>query len=254
MGIPARVSLYTTYVRAAPERRMTAFELAQIIDHTALKPETSERDVNQLCKEAVEYSFWSVCVAPSWVAFAKSRLAGHGVMVDTVVGFPHGNTISRVKAFEAGQALLAGADEIDLVLNIGLLKSGAHADVLADIREVVDTARRRDAIVKVILETALLTDQEKIAGAEIAVRAGANFVKTSTGFGPAGATTADVALLRRVVGSNIGVKASGGIRDLQTALAMVAAGATRIGTSSSISFMRQFSEAKLSSAEGRAAG
>jgi len=232
---------------------MTALELAQIFDHTALKPETSELQIAQLCEEAREFHFWSVCVAPSWVAYAKERLARSGVKVDTVIGFPHGNTTSSAKAFEAEQMLLAGADELDLVLNVGLLKSGAHTKVFADIFEVVQVARRRQGVlVKVILETALLTQEEKIAGAEIAVRAGADFVKTSTGFGPAAATIADVALLRRVVGSKIGVKASGGIRDLQTALAMVQAGATRLGASSSVAIMRQFADSERARADGGA--
>jgi len=219
---------------------LTGLELAKFFDHTALKPEASEAQIARLCEEAREHRFWSVCVAPSWVACAKQRLAGSGVKVDTVVGFPHGNNMTSVKSFEAEQALAAGADEIDMVLNVGLLKSGAPEQVLADIREVVRVARQgRQALVKVILETALLTEREKIAGAEIAVEAGADFVKTSTGFGPAGATVGDVALLRRVVGPNMGVKASGGIRDLQTALAMIKAGATRLGASSSVAIMHE---------------
>lgn len=220
---------------------MTKPELAKFFDHTALKPEASEPQIALLCDEAREYRFWSVCVAPSWVAYAKQRLEGSGVKVDTVVGFPHGNNMTSVKAFEAEQALAAGADELDMVLNVGLLKSGARERVLADIREVVRVARQsREALVKVILETALLTEQEKIAGAEIAVEAGADFVKTSTGFGSTGATIADVALLRRVVGPKTGVKASGGIRDLQAALAMIKAGATRLGASASVAIMHEF--------------
>lgn len=219
---------------------MTGSELAQLFDHTALKPEASESQIARLCAEARECRFWSVCVAPSWVGYAKQRLAGSGVRIDTVIGFPHGNTMTSVKAFEAEQALAAGADELDVVLNVGLLKSGARAQVLADIREVVQAARRRPGtLVKVILETALLTEEEKIAGAEIAVEAGADFVKTSTGFGAAGASAADIALLRRVVGPKIGVKASGGIRDLRTALAMIRAGATRLGASSSVAIMHE---------------
>jgi deoxyribose-phosphate aldolase len=230
----------------AKERCVTALELAQLIDHTALKPETSESQIVHLCEEARNYRFWSVCVAPSWVAYAKAHLAGSSVKVDTVIGFPHGNTSSPVKAFEAEDAIRAGADELDLVLNIGLLKSGAYEKVVADIREVVQVARQRQGLlVKAIIETGLLTDGEKIAGAELAVKAGADFVKTSTGFGPSGATVTDVALLRRVVGPKIGVKASGGIRDMQTALTMVNAGATRLGSSSSVTIMRQFEEAEL---------
>ena len=187
-----------------------------------------------LCHEAVEYGFASVCVNSCWVPLVAAELAGTPVKVCTVVGFPLGATASEVKVAEAAYALRCGAQEIDMVINIGALIGGDIATVGRDISEVVDVCHRSGAIVKVIIETALLTDDQKIMACKLAVKAGADFVKTSTGFGPGGATVADVRLMREAVGPAVGVKASGGIRTLDDFQAMVAAGATRIGTSAGV--------------------
>lgn len=216
---------------------------AQLIDHTVLKPDATGDQIMQLCQEAREFGFGAVCIAPVWVSLAAKALAGSVTKVATVIGFPHGNTLSVVKAFEATQAIEAGADELDMVIHVGALKSGEHEAVLQDIRLVVEAARRSEGIlVKVILETALLTEAEKVVACQLSEKAEADFVKTSTGFAAAGATIADVALLRHVVGNRLGVKAAGGIRDLPTAQAMIEAGATRLGCSSSVAIMKQFSE------------
>src|SRR6476646_2053668 len=211
--------------------------LAGMIDHTLLKPEATPAQIEQLCREAVEHGFATVCVNGAWVQLAGGLVAGTGVGVAAVAGFPLGAGSSAAKAFEAADAVRAGATEIDMVLNVGALKAGDDALVEVDIEEVVRSAGR-DAAVKVILETALLTDQEKVRGCRLAVAAGAAFVKTSTGFGPAGATVEDVALLRKTVGDAVGVKAAGGIRTREAAEAMVEAGASRLGTSSSVLIVR----------------
>lgn len=218
--------------------------LARLIDHTALKPEMDEKQVRELCREAREHCFASVCVSPVWVPIAYEELRGSTPAVCTVIGFPSGAFRSRVKAFETAQAIKDGADEIDMVLAIGVLKSGRYDDVENDIKAVVDSARDASggrAIVKVILETALLTDEEKVIACVLSQNAGANFVKTSTGFAKGGATPADVALMRRVVGSRLGVKASGGIRSLEDAEQMVAHGATRLGASAGVEIMQGLS-------------
>jgi deoxyribose-phosphate aldolase len=207
--------------------------LSRFIDHTLLKPDATEEKIAKLCSEAVENDFHSVCINPCWTPLAAGLLEGTSVKVCTVVGFPLGATTARTKAFEAAEAIDQGADEVDMVLNVGALKSGNYDLALSDIQAVVKAAQGR-AIVKVILETGLLNETEKIKACELAVEAGANYVKTSTGFGPGGATVGDISLMRRVVGPKIGVKASGGIRDYDTAIAMIKAGATRIGTSSGI--------------------
>ncbi|MBC7188257.1 MAG: deoxyribose-phosphate aldolase [Calditrichaeota bacterium] len=212
-----------------------AAELAKLIDHTLLKPDASREQIVRLCEEAVQYGFASVCVNPCWVKLCASAVRGSGVLVCSVVGFPLGANVMRVKAMEAARAVQDGADEIDMVMNIGMLKSGEHRYVEEDIRGVVRAAA--PAHVKVIIEACLLTDREKIYACLLAQRAGAHFVKTSTGFSTGGATAADVALMRRVVGSSMGVKAAGGIRDLEAAQAMVAAGANRIGASASVSIV-----------------
>ncbi len=212
---------------------ITPRALAAMIDHTILKPEATHNQIATLCAEAKQYQFCSVCVNPAWVAEAAKLLAGSGVKVCTVIGFPLGANASAVKAYEAKQAVADGATEVDMVINVGALKSGMLELVKADIQAVVAAAGTQ-ALVKVIIETALLTVAEKSIACQLAVAAGAHFVKTSTGFGPGGATTVDIALMRRVVGPEIGVKASGGVRDLETALAMVAAGASRVGTSSGV--------------------
>lgn len=209
--------------------------IASFIDHTLLKPEATESQVIQLCEEARKYSFASVCVNPAFVALSAKLLKGSPVMVCTVIGFPLGATTSETKAFETRQAIAQGANEIDMVINVGALKSKDYAKVEEDIRAVVNACN--GTTLKVILETALLTDEEKVIACELSVKAGANFVKTSTGFGPSGATEEDIALMRKVVGPDLGVKASGGIRDTITTLKMLKAGATRIGASASVAIV-----------------
>jgi len=204
--------------------------LAGRIDHTLLKPGAQREEVLKLCAEAVELEFASVCLNPSWVAAAAQALRGSGVMVCTVVGFPLGAMTSAAKAFETREAVANGAHEIDMVINIGALKDRDYATVANDVRAVVEAAQGRP--VKVILETALLNEEEKIAGCILSKSAGAGFVKTSTGFGGGGATVEDIGLMRKTVGPVLGVKASGAVRDRETAERMIAAGATRIGTSS----------------------
>ena len=212
---------------------MTKAELARFIDHTNLKPETISREIDKLCEEALEFQFASVCVNPVFVAQCAENLKNSPVKICSVVGFPLGASKSEIKAGEARQAVVDGAQEIDMVMAIGKLKEGAYQYVENDIRAVVQ-AVKDSAIVKVIIETCLLTKEEKIRACQIAQQAGAHFVKTSTGFSKAGATTEDVALMREIVGPAMGVKAAGGIRDAETALAMIEAGANRIGASSSV--------------------
>lgn len=211
--------------------------IAALIDHTLLKPEATAADIQKLCAEARHYQFASACVNPCWVSFAAAELAGSGVKVCTVAGFPLGASSTDVKSFEAGVTLRDGAREIDMVLNIGYLRGGNYDAVREDIAAVVETAHVGGAIVKVILETALLTAEDKLAACRLAREAGADFVKTSTGFAISGATVADVALMRRAVGPDMGVKASGGIRTLFDLKKMVAAGATRVGASASVRIM-----------------
>jgi len=213
--------------------------LASMIDHTLLKPEATRAQVEQVCDEAKQHGFASVCVNPTHVRLCAQRLKGSPVKVCTVVGFPLGATLPEVKAFETQQALEAGATEIDMVINIGALKSQDNDLVARDLAAVVRAAHAGNALVKVILEAALLTDDEKIAACQLAQSAGADFVKTSTGFGPGGATVEDVALMRRAVGPAMGVKAAGGIRTLADAQKMIAAGATRIGASASVKMMAE---------------
>lgn len=206
--------------------------IASMIDHTLLKPEATEEMIENLCKEAKENGFAAVCVNPFYVKKAKELLEGTEVKVATVVGFPLGANVKEVKAFEAKKAIEDGADEIDMVINIGALKNGDYEIVKEDIKAVVDEAKGK-AIVKVIIETCLLTDEEKIKACELAKEAGAHYVKTSTGFNKAGATVEDVKLMKETIGENMKIKASGGIRDYETAKAMIDAGASRIGASSS---------------------
>lgn len=208
------------------------------IDHTLLKPDASEAQIRQLCEEAVRYSFRAVCVNSCHAPLAARLLAGTGVTLACVAGFPLGAMSSAAKAFEAEDACRNGAGEIDMVINVGKLKDGDDAFVEADIRAVAAAAARYDAIVKVILETCLLSDEEIIKGCRLAEAAGARFVKTSTGFSSGGATVHHVALMRACVGSRLGVKASGGIRDLKTALAMIDAGASRIGASAGVQIVK----------------
>ena len=210
--------------------------LNQYIDHTLLKPDQTEQSIIQLCEEAKKYQFASVCVNSTWVKLCSDLLSNTEVKVAAVIGFPLGATTTEVKAFETSQVIKLGATEVDMVMNVGRLKSKHFNYVLEDIKAVVSAAGER-AIVKVILETGFLTDEEIEEACRISVRAGAQFVKTSTGFGPGGATIHHIALMRNTVGPEIGVKASGGIRNAETAIAMVKAGATRIGTSSGVVIM-----------------
>lgn len=218
---------------------MRAEAIASLIDHTILKPETTAAQVRKLCEEALRYKFASACVNPVFVPLVAEMLRGSSVKVCTVAGFPLGATTTDAKVFEAQEAMQHGAQEIDMVMNVGALKSGDDAAVEEDIRRVADACHRGSAICKVILENCLLTDEEKVRACKIAVRAGADYVKTSTGFNAGGATVDDIALMRATVGPKIGVKASGGIRTLEDLQRMVAAGANRIGTSSGIKIMQE---------------
>jgi len=209
-------------------------QIALLIDHTLLKPDATSEEVYKLCDEALTYEFASVCINPCYVVLCKEKLKGSNVKVCTVIGFPLGATTTETKRGEAEQAFKNGADEIDMVINIGMLKQGQYEFVFNDINQVVLAAKKNRAICKVIIETALLTDQEKIKACLIAKEAKADFVKTSTGFSKGGATVGDVALMKYVVGSSIGVKASGGIRTTKDAKAMIASGADRIGASASV--------------------
>ncbi|MGF7032735.1 deoxyribose-phosphate aldolase [Paenibacillus mucilaginosus] len=210
--------------------------LAGMIDHTLLKADATQAEITKLTEEAKKYTFASVCVNPTWVAYAAEQLAGTEVKVCTVIGFPLGASTPAVKAFEAADAIANGATEVDMVINIGALKDGNNELVERDIRGVVEAAKGK-ALVKVIIETSLLTDEEKVRACELTVKAGADFVKTSTGFSTGGATPEDVALMRRTVGEGTGVKASGGVRSREDMLKMVEAGATRIGASSGVKIM-----------------
>ena len=212
-------------------------DLARYIDHTLLKPDATAEDIDLLCDEARDYRFASVCINPTWVKRAAMRLKGTNVVTCTVIGFPFGATPPEIKSMEARRALRDGAREIDMVINIGALKSGDLRLVGDDISKVVDAAHEVGAICKVILETALLTDEEKVIASSLAKKAKADFVKTSTGFAGGGATIYDVALMRETVGPDMGVKASGGVRTTEDAEDMIAAGATRIGASAGISIV-----------------
>ncbi len=222
----------------------TAHDWASLIDHTLLKPEASQTDIKKLCSEAVQYGFASVCVNPSWVKKAAEFLRGSNVPVCTVIGFPLGATISDVKAYEARRAIFNGAREVDMVINVGALKSGDDCTVEDDIRAVVEAAHENNILCKVIIETALLNDDEKVRACLASKNAGADFVKTSTGFAKGGATVADIALMRRVVGKDLGVKASGGVKGIEDAKALVEAGATRIGASVGVKIAQEASGVK----------
>lgn len=228
----------------------TAHDWASLIDHTLLKPEAAEADIKKLCDEAAQYGFASVCVNPAWVKSAVEFLDGTGVPVCTVIGFPLGATLPDVKAYEARRAIFNGAKEVDMVINIGALKSGDICAVEDDIRAVADAAHENGILCKVIIETALLTDEEKVAACLASKNAGADFVKTSTGFAKGGATSHDVALMRRTVGSALGVKASGGVKGIDDARAMFEAGATRIGASVGVKIAQEASGIKSSQVSG----
>jgi len=213
--------------------------VASMIDHTLLKADATRANIEELCREAAQFHFATVCVNPTWVAAAAKLLAGSGVGVCSVVGFPLGATTPDVKGYETRRAIFDGAREIDMVINVGALKSGDLRIVECDIESVTTPCRDAGALSKVIIEAALLTDDEKITACTLAKAAGADYVKTSTGFGPGGATAADVALMRRVVGAEMGVKAAGGVRDLEGMKAMIAAGATRVGASAGVKIVQQ---------------
>jgi len=218
-----------------------AGDVAAMIDHTLLKPDATRAEIQQLCREALEYQFATVCVNPTWVALAASMLRGRGVGVCAVIGFPLGATTPDVKHYETRRAIFDGATEIDMVINIGALKSGDLRLAGRDIEAVTVPCRDANLTSKVIIEAALLTDEEKVTACTLAKAAGADFVKTSTGFAKGGATAGDVALMRRVVGDDMGVKAAGGIRDYESLRALVAAGASRVGASAGVRIVREAS-------------
>jgi len=223
-------------LRAAPDLPK---DVARTIDHTLLKPEATRSQIETLCREAREHGFATVCVNPTWVPLCAELLRGSESRVCTVVGFPLGATLPEVKAYEAARVTAEGACEVDMVMNVGALKSGDYRLVARDVAAVVEATRPAGAIVKVIIEAALLTDDEKVKACVLAREACADFVKTSTGFGPGGATAADVALMRKVVGPEMGVKAAGGVRDLKSAQEMLAAGADRIGASVGVKIVQE---------------
>ncbi|MCK9216387.1 MAG: deoxyribose-phosphate aldolase [Firmicutes bacterium] len=220
------------------EKYINKEELASYVDHTGLKPDLITDDIEKLCNEAVKYSFASVCINPCYVSIAKEFLKDSKVKVCTVIGFPLGTTTTEVKVLEASQAIKNGAAEIDMVLNIGALKEEKFDYVEKDIKAVCESCKGK-ALVKVIIETCLLNNDQIIKACELAVSASADYVKTSTGFSLSGAKESDVVLMKETVGKSIGVKASGGIKDLNTMIKMIKAGATRIGTSSSVSIMKE---------------
>ena len=228
----------------------SARDWASLIDHTLLKPEATEDDIKHLCEEAARFHFASVCVNPTWVRASACHLRGTGVAVCTVIGFPLGANLADVKAYETRRAIFDGAREVDMVINIGALKSGDDCAVEHDIRAVVEAAHESNVLCKVIIEAALLTDEEKVRACVAAKKAGADFVKTSTGFSKGGATIADVALMRRTVGTELGVKAAGGVRGLEDVRKMVEAGATRIGASVGVKIAQEASGVKTAVSTG----
>ena len=254
--VPARCACHSLLYECCPDRLRGVLDagatrlglhatggapggVAAMIDHTLLKPDATRKDIEALCREAAEYTFASVCVNPTWVALCTALLQASGVKVCSVVGFPLGATTPDTKHYETRRAIFDGAREIDMVINVGALKSGDVRIVERDIEAVTFPCREAGALSKVIIEAALLTDDEKITACTLAKAAGADYVKTSTGFGPGGATAADVALMRRVVGEGMGVKAAGGVRDLEGLKAMVAAGATRVGASAGVRIVQE---------------
>jgi len=226
-------------ISAGAEVQQIDADIARLIDHTLLKPDASRDEVRKLCQEAVRFGFASVCINPSYVSLAAELVRGSNVKVCTVVGFPLGATLPQVKIYETEEVMKLGAQEIDMVINVGALKSKQDEVVESDIRGVVEASHHGGGICKVIIEAALLTVEEKVRACVASKNAGADFVKTSTGFGPGGATAEDVALMRAVVGGEIGVKAAGGVRTLEDFKKMVAAGATRIGASASVKILEQ---------------
>lgn len=254
--VPSRCSCHSLLYECCPDRLRGVLEagatrlglhatggaaggVAGMIDHTLLKADAAKVEIEALCREAAEYAFASVCVNPTWVALCDRMLRGSGVKVCSVVGFPLGATTPDTKHYETRRVIFDGAREVDMVINVGALKSGDVRVVERDIEAVVAPCRDSGVLSKVIIEAALLTDEEKVTACTLAKAAGADYVKTSTGFGPGGATAADVALMRRVVGDEMGVKAAGGVRDLEGLKAMVAAGATRVGASAGVRIVQQ---------------
>jgi deoxyribose-phosphate aldolase len=233
---------------------LTESEIAKLIDHTLLKPDATQDEIRKLCEEALQYQFASVCVNPWNVAQSTEILRGSSVKVCTVVGFPLGATLPEVKVFETQKSIERGAQEMDMVINIGALKSGRVGAVEADIHGVVAASHRGGAVCKVIIETCLLTREEKIQAALAARNAGADFVKTSTGFSTAGATPEDVRLIRETIGANTGIKAAGGVRTLEDLQKMVEAGATRIGASAGVKIIQQLRSGKSPAASGASSG
>lgn len=229
-------------------------DVASMIDHTLLKPDATRQNIEELCREAAQFKFATVCVNPTWVALCARLLAGSGVGVCSVVGFPLGATTADVKGYETRRAIFDGAREIDMVINVGALKSGDLRTVERDIEAVTAPCRDCGVLSKVIIEAALLTDDEKVTASTLAKAAGADYVKTSTGFGPGGATAADVALMRRVVGAEMGVKAAGGVRDLAGLKEMIAAGATRVGASAGVKIVQQARGDKTTTASPSSSG
>lgn len=227
----SRIGLHATGGAAGP--------VAGMIDHTLLKPDATKQEIEKLCREAAEFHFATVCVNPTWVALCATLLRGTGVGVCSVVGFPLGATTADAKHYETRRVIFDGATEVDMVINIGALKSGDLQVVERDIAAVVGPCREANVTSKVIIEVALLTDEQKVVASSLAKAAGADFVKTSTGFASGGATAADVALMRRVVGADMGVKAAGGVRDYEGLKAMVAAGATRVGASAGVKIVQE---------------
>lgn len=229
-------SEHNNYQILNTKSHFTVKDLASVIDHTLLKPDSTKKQILQMCQEAKDHRFATVCVNPCWVPLAAEELKNSGVGITTVIGFPLGSSSTFVKIAETRDAIASGANEIDMVINIGALKSGDWTLVTKDIEGVVHAATN-DTIVKVILETGFLTNEEKVKAAQIVEASGAHYVKTSTGFGPGQATIADIVLLRKSVGQQMGIKASGGIKDFETARSMIEAGANRIGTSSGVAIV-----------------
>ena len=255
-GAPARCACHSVLYECCPDRLRGVLDagatrlglyasggaagaVASMIDHTLLRPDATRTEIEALCREAAEYSFATVCVNPTWVAMCARLLVGTGVKVCSVVGFPLGATTADTKHYETRRAIFDGAREVDMVINIGALKSGEVRLVERDIEAVTLPCREAGALSKVIIEAALIAEDEKVTACTLAKAAGADFVKTSTGFASGGATPADVSLMRRVVGDEMGVKAAGGVRDYEAMKAMVAAGATRIGASAGVRIVQQ---------------
>jgi deoxyribose-phosphate aldolase len=217
---------------------MNRADIAKLIDHTLLRPDAREAEIVRLCEEAINFDFFSVCIHPSFLGIATKILSGSDVRVCTVIGFPHGLSLTRIKVYEAIESTLMGADELDIVINIGMVKSHRWDYIRKEITDIITATPAR--IHKIIIETHYLTEEEKVIVSRIAMEGGAEFVKTSTGFAPRGATIEDVRLIRKATDGRIGIKAAGGIRKLKDVLSFIDAGATRIGTSSGVDIMREF--------------